>query len=167
MIGNVRRRFFRTHTCGDIRKHHVRESVVLSGWIESFRVFGPITFLNLRDRYGNTQIVLKPENVGPFQYDKILSLNKESVVTIKGKVDYRESKNVNSKMKTGEMEVICEAVEILNESEKLPIRISDKIEVSEELGLKHRHLELRKSSLQANLALRSKVAMKGNAHASF
>lgn len=148
---------FRTHTCGELRKEHALEQVKLSGWIDSTRRFGPITFVSLRDRYGITQIVFQNDMI-----DRDLKL--ESVVTVHGKVRLRPDDMKNKETNTGDIEVECSDLEMLNKSDSMPIKIGSKSLhdlPSEEVRLKHRHLDLRRPQMQKNLAIRSSVAMTG------
>ena len=106
--------FKRTHTCGELRKEHIGGSVSLNGWINTVRLHGQVIFIDLRDRYGKTQIVFNYEDYdGDFETIKKMSL--EDVLSIKGKVQSRGENAVNPDMPTGEIEIIVEAMELLSE----------------------------------------------------
>ena len=143
----------RTHTCGQLRKTDVDQNVILCGWVDSLRPHGRIGFLNIRDRYGETQVFLNPK------ISKILTeLSKESVVCVKGKVNARPEKLINNEMDTGEVELSAESVEIMSKAEELPLQINQEdIQSTEENRLKYRYLDLRSERMQKNLVLRHKV----------
>lgn len=141
----------RTHTCGELNKKYKGKKVALCGWADKVRMHGKIGFINLRDRYGITQICLKDE-----VKKKIEDLSRESVLKVKGIVKVRPQPN--KELKTGEIEVAAEEVEVLSEAEQLPLEIEEKdIESTEETRLKHRFLDLRKPRMQKNLMLRAKI----------
>lgn len=145
----------RTHYCGDLREANIDEEVVLMGWVQKKRNLGGLVFVDLRDRSGICQIIFDTE-VNKDAFAKAEKLGSEFVIAIKGKVAQRESKNHN--MPTGDIEVFASELRILNKSETPPIYIKDDDNVSEELRLKYRYLDLRKPSMQKTLMLRSKVA---------
>ncbi len=140
---------YRTHTCGELRIEDVGKNVILSGWVNSIRKLGGITFLTLRDNYGITQILFKDE-------EKVSKICRESVVKICGKVLERESKN--RKMETGDIEVLADKIEVLGKCEPtLPFEISEGTNAKEDLRLKYRYLDLRNPTLHSAILLRSKV----------
>jgi aspartyl-tRNA synthetase len=148
---------YRTHTCGELNKKHVGKEVTLSGWVHKRRDFGNLIFVDLRDRYGLTQIVFHPDKMKNF--DIAGKLKYEYVVRVTGDVERRNKEQVNEKMNTGEIEVIVKDVEILSEAKTLPFEIFDarKEQEDEELRLKYRYLELRREKLRDNILFRAKV----------
>ena len=145
----------RTHTCGQARLGDVDETIILNGWIESIRDHGGLTFLDLRDRYGLTQVVLDPE----LGYGELLDqLRVEFVLSVTGTVRARPEGMRNSRLDTGDIELAATAVEILNPSEVPPFEIAEsKEEPGEEIRLKYRYLDLRRQSVQKNMIFRSRV----------
>ncbi len=147
----------RTHTCGDLRGANVGETVSLTGWISKRRDHGGLIFIDLRDRYGKTQVVFNDElNSDVFNAAKKLSM--EDVLGITGKVVARPDEALNKDMLTGEVDVEAAAIEIFNESEPLPFDINDRNSAMEEHRLKYRYLELRTKELQHNMITRHKTA---------
>ncbi|HZN58579.1 MAG TPA: aspartate--tRNA ligase [Planctomycetota bacterium] len=145
----------RTHTCGALRLEHESSSVVLNGWVESLRTHGGLTFLDLRDRYGITQVVLDP--AGSFSSDP-KALRAEFVVAVKGKVRARPDGMRNPKLSTGDIEVLAEDISILNEARVPPFEISRAdTEPGEEVRLRYRYLDLRRRAMQKNLLCRSAI----------
>ncbi|MBM3200342.1 aspartate--tRNA ligase [Candidatus Woesearchaeota archaeon] len=141
----------RTHTCGELNKSHSGQKVTLCGWADKIRLHGKIGFINLRDRYGITQVFLKDE-----LKKKIETLSRESTVRVTGEVKTRPEPN--KELSTGEIEVSAQELEILSEADPLPLEIEEKdVASSDETRLKHRFLDLRKPRLQKNLILRAKV----------
>ena len=145
----------RTHYCGDLRESNINEEVVLMGWVQKKRNLGGLVFVDLRDRSGLCQIIFDTD-VNAEAFAKAEKLGSEYVVAVKGKVAERSSKNPN--MPTGDIEVFATELKVLNKSETPPIYIKDDDNVSEELRLKYRYLDLRKPSMQNNLIMRSRVA---------
>ena len=146
----------RTHTCGELRKDHIGESVNLNGWVNTVRLHGQVIFIDLRDRYGKTQIIFNSENYnGEFESAKKLSL--EDVLSIAGTVQERGKGADNPDLTTGEIEVIVTEMEILNEAAPLPFVIYDRNSAEENLRLKYRYLELRNDELQDNLMTRHRA----------
>ena len=148
---------FRTHTCGVLTKEESGKSVTLSGWVHKHRNFGGLVFLDLRDRYGITQIVCNPENITDFTV--VESLKYEHIITVEGTVELRTEGTQNTTLSTGEVEVIATHVSILSNTKPLPFEIFDakKGEEDEELRLKYRFLELRRKKLRDNILFRAKV----------
>ncbi|MEF9991014.1 MAG: aspartate--tRNA ligase [Romboutsia sp.] len=145
----------RTHYCGDLRAENIDEEVVLMGWVQKKRNLGGLVFVDLRDRGGLCQIIFDTD-VNTEAFAKAEKLGSEFVIAVKGKVAERTSKNPN--MPTGDIEIFATELRLLNKSETPPIYIKDDDNVSEELRLKYRYLDLRKPSMQKILMLRSRVA---------
>ncbi|MDQ7051651.1 MAG: aspartate--tRNA ligase [candidate division KSB1 bacterium] len=145
----------RTHTCGELRKEHEGQSVTLMGWVDRRRDHGGVIFIDLRDRYGKTQIVFNPENKAVYQIGK--TLRGEFVIAVSGRVAIRPAGMANETLATGEIEVIADDCEVLNAAKTPPFEIIDNIEVSEELRLKYRYLDLRRPTMQNNLLLRHRL----------
>lgn len=145
---------FRTHTCGELNLTNQGQSITLSGWVQNLREFGKLTFLDLRDRYGITQVVFNAEE-NQALYEKARELGREFVIQIKGLVKERENKNLN--IPTGEIEIIATEFSILNSSEIPPFTIIDDTDGSEELRLKYRYLDLRRPEMSKKLIGRAKL----------
>ena len=145
----------RTHYCGELRMKNIDEEVVLMGWVQKKRNLGGLVFVDLRDRSGICQIIFDTD-ISEEAFKTAEKLGSEYVLAVCGKVRERESKNPN--METGDIEIIASSIKVLNKSETPPIYIKDDDNVSEELRLKYRYLDLRKPSMQKTLMLRSKVA---------
>lgn len=147
----------RTHTCGDIRKEDTGNTVILNGWVHRKRDHGGISFINLRDRYGLTQVVVDEDS--PAELTNITSeLKMEYCIAIEGVVRARPQTMINPDMVTGEIEIVAKKIHILSTSDTLPFVIDEKTNASEELRLKYRYLDLRSNDMQNHLILRSKVA---------
>jgi len=144
----------RTHNCGELNKTHINSSVTLCGWVNSLRTHGKIIFIDVRDRYGKTQIILDKKDL----INKGNSLSNEDVITISGKVNARTKDFVNKDISTGEIEVIANKLHILSISNPLPVPIHDREASTEEHRLKYRYLELRNKTLQDNLIKRHNAA---------
>ena len=144
----------RTHNCGELNKTHINSSVTLSGWVNSLRTHGKIIFIDIRDRYGKTQIILDKKDL----INKGNSLSNEDVISICGKVNARTKDFVNKDISTGEIEVIANELHILSISNPLPVPIHDREASTEEHRLKYRYLELRNKTLQDNLIKRHNAA---------
>ena len=144
----------RTHNCGELNKTHINSSVTLCGWVNSLRTHGKIIFIDIRDRYGKTQIILDKKDL----INKGNSLSNEDVITISGKVNARTKDFVNKDISTGEIEVIANELHILSISNPLPVPIHDREASTEEHRLKYRYLELRNKTLQNNLIKRHNAA---------
>jgi len=146
----------RTHTCGELNAKHIGESVVLNGWVNTVRLHGQVVFVDLRDRYGKTQIVFNSEDY-PGDFEVVKKLSMEDVLSISGTVQNRNEGAVNPDMVTGEIEVIVSAMDMLNEAAPLPFIISDRNSAEEDLRLKYRYIELRTDELQNNMKIRHKT----------
>jgi aspartyl-tRNA synthetase len=145
---------YRTHSCAALRADNVGEIVRLSGWIHRKRDHGGVLFVDLRDHHGLTQLVAR---AGSDALKLLDSLRVESVVTIDGEVVGREGGAVNSKLATGDIEVIVQSVEVQSEAAELPMPVAGEAEYPEEIRLKYRYLDLRRERIHANIMLRSKV----------
>ncbi|NUO08388.1 MAG: aspartate--tRNA ligase [Candidatus Brocadia sp.] len=146
----------RTHTCGQLRIKDVKSTATLAGWVSSVRDHGGLIFIDLRDRYGITQVVFNPDKGREF-YETAGQLRPEYVVAIQGTVSARPEGTLNPNLDTGEIEVYADTFEILNKSETPPFEIENESNVSLELRLKHRYLDLRRPVMQRRLIFRHKV----------
>ncbi|HPL55140.1 MAG TPA: aspartate--tRNA ligase [Bacilli bacterium] len=142
----------RTHNNGELRIKNVGENVVLAGWVAKKRNLGGLIFVDLRDRQGITQIVVKPENKN---YSTLENVKNEYVIQVTGKVVERESKNKN--IPTGEIEVDCAEIVVLSEAEPTPMIIADETDALEDVRMKYRYLDLRRPVMQKNLILRHNI----------
>jgi aspartyl-tRNA synthetase len=145
----------RTHHCGELTIENSGENVILNGWVASRRNLGGLLFIDLRDRYGITQIVFD-ENDEEI-HKKAEKLRTEYVIGVKGTVKERGKGNINKEMATGEIEVIASDLQIYSEAETTPFEIKDDITTGEDLRLKYRYLDLRRPGIQKNMLLRSKA----------
>lgn len=137
----------RTHTCNDLREKNIGETITLNGWVDNRRDLGGVIFIDLRDRYGITQVVFEPTyNKDSHELGK--SLRSEFVISIEGKVRKRPEGTENPNLATGTVDVMVDKLIILNEAKTPPFPIKDNIDVSEELRLKYRYLDLRRSRMQ-------------------
>ncbi|MBQ7342836.1 MAG: aspartate--tRNA ligase [Alistipes sp.] len=146
---------YRTHTCGELRAANVNETVTLAGWVQKVRNLGAMTFIDLRDRYGITQIVVE-EHSDEATKAAAAKLGREYVLQVTGKVIERESKN--PKMPTGDIEVAATALTILNEAQTPPFTIEEVSDGGDDLRMKYRYLDLRRPPLQRAMILRHKMA---------
>jgi len=146
----------RTHTCGELRAAVVGKTVRLLGWVQRRRDLGQLIFLDLRDRYGLTQVVLR-QDTHPGVHARGGEVRPEFVVGVEGAVAKREKSNPN--LPTGEVEVVAARLDILNDARTPPFPIEEEVTASEETRLRHRYLDLRRPPLQRNLALRHRVAL--------
>ncbi|MGE0077709.1 MAG: aspartate--tRNA ligase [Bacteroidales bacterium] len=146
---------YRTHNCGELRISNVGNSVTLSGWVQRIRNLGGMTFIDIRDRYGITQVVID-ENSEKSIHDIVGKLGREFVVQIHGDVIERASKN--TKISTGDVEVNAKQIKILNESELPPFTIEDDTDGGDELRMKYRYLDLRRNPVKNALILRHNLA---------
>jgi len=146
----------RTHTCGDLNMQFVGQPVTLCGWIQRIREMGGMTFIDLRDRYGITQLVFNIQNQ-PGLFAKVKELGREFVISVSGKVAERSSKN--NKIPTGDIEILVDSLEILNISKIPPFTIEDNTDGGEELRMKYRYLDLRRNMVRKNLELRHHMAI--------
>ena len=147
---------FRSHTCGELRLSDINTTVTLSGWVQRSRDLGGMTFIDLRDRYGITQLAFNAD-VNAEMADKANKLGREFVIQVTGKVVERSSKNKN--IPTGEIEIIVDELTILNAAKTPPFTIEDNTDGGEELRAQYRYLDLRRTPVQEKLKLRNKVAL--------
>ncbi len=147
----------RTNTCGELTKKDLDKEITLCGWLHSSRDHGGVIFIDLRDRYGITQIVFDPK-FNKETHKEAEKLKREYCIQVSGVVQARKKGMVNPKLKTGEIEVFINKLEVLSKSEVPPIEIDDRVDASEEVRLKYRYLDLRRPKMQKNLSLRHKAA---------
>ena len=147
---------YRTHTCGELRLSNSGENVTLAGWVQRVRKMGGMTFVDLRDRYGITQLVFNEETNAQL-CENANKLGREYVIQVKGQVNERYNKNVN--IPTGEIEIAVEELNLLNSSEVPPFTIEDNTDGGDDIRMKYRYLDLRRSSVRQNLELRHKMCI--------
>jgi aspartyl-tRNA synthetase len=147
----------RTHTCGELRPHHVGGEAVLLGWVHRVRDLGGLLFIDVRDRAGVTQVVFDKDDEALMA--KAKRLRSEYVVGLSGRVRLRSNETVNPKLPTGEVEVVVHKLALLNEAKTPPFPVADDTPVSEDVRLKYRYLDLRRPRLQSNMILRHKLTM--------
>lgn len=148
---------YRTHDNGQLRATDINKEVTLSGWVQTVRDKGFMVWVDLRDRYGITQLIFDEERTSKEVMDKASHLGREFVVQVKGKVIEREAKNPN--MPTGDIEILVSELTILNESKTPPFTIEDETDGGEDLRMKYRYLDIRRSPVRENLILRHKVSI--------
>ena len=146
----------RTHTCGQLKVTDIGKPVILCGWVANRRDHGKLIFIDIRDRYGLTQVVFIPKESGE-AYKIAQELKNEFVIKLTGLVNKRPSGTINSKLATGEVEILAQELEILNPSNTPPFEIQDDLEITEEIRLKYRYLDLRRNKVFNNLLLRSNL----------
>ena len=147
---------YRTRTCGELRLEHVGEIVTLAGWVQRTRKMGGMTFVDLRDRYGITQIVFNNENDADL-CERANHLGREYVIQVRGAVAERQSKNAN--MATGDVEIIATELRVLSESVTPPFTIEDNTDGGDDLRMRYRYLDLRRQAVRKNLELRHNMAI--------
>ncbi len=147
----------RTHSCGDLRPEHIGKTVTLSGWVQKARNKGFIVWVDLRDRYGITQLVFDEERSPKEVFEKAQSLGREFVIQVRGEVIERESKN--PQMPTGAVEILVQELNLLNASETPPFTIEDESDGGEELRMQYRYLDLRRNPMREKLIHRHRVAI--------
>ncbi|MDX2360667.1 MAG: aspartate--tRNA ligase [Crocinitomicaceae bacterium] len=147
---------YRSHTCGELRTEHIGSTVTLSGWVQTIRDKGNLVWVDLRDRYGITQIVAESDTSEEVM-KQLKSLGREFVVQITGEVAARSAANAN--ISTGEIEIKIKTVKVLNRSKTPPFTIEDETDGGEELRLQYRYLDLRRNPVQEKLRLRNKVSL--------
>ena len=146
---------FRSHTCGELRKSHVGETVRLSGWVHRKRDHGGLLFIDLRDNYGLTQLVFDPDRAEAFGLaEKVRS---EYVVSIEGAVVARSAETANPNLPTGDIEIAVSSMEVLSEAQDLPLPVFGEPDYPEDIRLTYRFLDLRRETLHRNILLRSKI----------
>ncbi|MCF7886215.1 MAG: aspartate--tRNA ligase, partial [Candidatus Marinimicrobia bacterium] len=149
----------RTVTCGELRKNDAGKEVILNGWVNKKRNLGGLTFIDLRDRYGITQLVFDPA-VDKDLLERSQYLGHEDVVGVRGKVRVRPDDARNPDKETGDIEILARELEVLNTAETLPFMVTDRSTALEELRLKHRYLDLRTEELQETIKIRFEAAKK-------
>lgn len=146
---------YRNHHCGSLRLKNVGEQVILAGWVQTIRDKGKVAWIDLRDRYGITQLVLEEEGLNEALFGKMRTLGREYVIQVHGTVVQRRSPN--PKRSTGEIEVRLEAIEVINEAKTPPFLIEDETDGQEELRMQYRYLDLRRPCMQKKLHFRQKL----------
>lgn len=146
----------RTHNCGELRQEHIGQNVVLNGWVDTRRDLGGVIFIELRDRFGITQIVFEP-SFNAETHETAKHLRSEYVISIEGIVRKRPEGTENPSLQTGLIDVMCNNLIILNEAITPPFPLKDDIETNEDLRLKYRYLDLRRPKIQKNILLRHKM----------
>ncbi len=150
------KQMYRSHNCGELRIEHVGQVITLSGWLQASRDFGGMTFIDLRDRYGITQLVFNMEDDAAL-CASARKLGREDVIKISGKVRERSNKNPNRP--TGEVEIEVSSLAVLNESKVPPFTIEDETDGGDDLRMKYRYLDIRRTPVRENLIFRSKLAI--------
>ncbi|MEL6946955.1 MAG: amino acid--tRNA ligase-related protein, partial [Pseudomonadota bacterium] len=145
---------YRSHTCADLRAEHVGNTIRLSGWVHRVRDHGGVLFIDLRDHYGITQIVVDPDSPDFATAERVRS---EWVIRIDGEVKARSAETVNATLPTGEIEVYARQIEVLSEAAELPMPVFGELEYPEDIRLKYRFLDLRRETLHANIMTRMNV----------
>ncbi|CAL2089139.1 aspartate--tRNA ligase [Tenacibaculum sp. 190524A02b] len=148
---------YRTHTCGELRASHINSEVTLSGWVQKSRDKGFMIWIDLRDRYGITQLIFDEERTSKELMEQAKTLGREFVVQVKGTVIERASKNAN--IPTGDVEVLVSELTILNEAKLPPFTIEDETDGGEDLRMKYRYLDIRRNPVKESLVFRHKVSM--------
>lgn len=147
---------FRTHTCGELRISDTGKNVILSGWVQRTRKMGGMTFVDVRDRYGITQLVFN-EDVNAELCERANKLGREYVIQVKGTVNERSNKNKN--LPTGDVEIIVDELNILNTAVTPPFTIEDNTDGGDDIRMKYRYLDLRRNAVRQNLMLRHQMTM--------
>ena len=147
----------RTHHCGELRETHQHQSITLAGWVQKVRNKGFLVWVDIRDRYGITQLIFDEERTPADVFKKSLELGREDVIIVSGKVIERESKNPN--ITTGNIEILVEELQLLNASKTPPFTIENKTDGGEELRMQYRYLDLRRNPVRENLIFRHKVSL--------
>ena len=148
----------RSHHAGDLRKENIGTEVVLCGWVSRRRDHGGLIFVDMRDRSGFVQVVFDEAAMNEGTFHKAESLRNEFCIAVRGKVRGRSEDTINPNIDTGDVEVVCEELRILNKAKTPPFYIQDGIDVDETVRMKYRYLDLRRPEMQANIILRHKVA---------
>ena len=147
----MKENIFRTHNCGELRESDIGKKVRLSGFVDTIRDHGGVQFVDLRDNYGRTQVVVHDESL-------LKGISKETVIKIEGEVIRRDEETINEKLPTGFIEVVCENLELLSSrAEQIPFEIDLSKETNEEVRLKYRYLDLRNPEVNKNIKLRGEV----------
>ncbi len=144
----------RTHTCGELRAADVGKRITLTGWVDTRRDLGGVVFIDLRDRYGKTQVVFNPQT-NPDVHKLAGDLRSEFVISVTGIVEHRPEGTRNPNLPTGDIDVLANELTLLNKAETTPFPIEESIDVNEETRLQYRYLDLRRSPMQQNLMTRA------------
>jgi len=155
---------YRTHTCGELTAENVGQSVKLAGWAANRRDHGGLIFIDLRDRFGLTQIVVDPQRASKETHAAAESVRAEFVLSVAGKIQKRLAGKENPKLATGAIEVVAEKLEVLSPAETPPFEISDRTAVGEDLRFKYRYLDLRRPEMRERLLVRHRVALAVRQH---
>jgi aspartyl-tRNA synthetase len=155
----------RTHHCSELGKEDIGKEVILMGWVAKRRDHGGVIFVDLRDREGITQVVFRPD-IEADMHTKAESIRSEYVLAVRGKVEPRPDGMTNPNLGTGAIDVECGAVRVLNEAETTPFQIEEGLELSEELRLRYRYLDLRRPDVQSTMILRHKTSQETRKHLS-
>ncbi len=147
----------RSHTCGELRVTHLGQTVILSGWVQGIRDKGSLLWIDLRDRYGITQITIETENASAELVAVARSLGREFVISVKGKVAERYSKS--DKIDTGDIEITPEKITVLNSAITPPFTIEDETDGGDDIRMRYRYLDLRRNTVRKNLELRHRIAI--------
>jgi aspartyl-tRNA synthetase len=148
---------YRSHSCGELNSDHINKEVTLAGWVQKSRDKGFMVWVDLRDRYGITQLIFDEERTPKSMMEKAKSLGREFVIQVKGTVIERESKN--TKIPTGEIEVLVSNLEILNSAKLPPFTIENETDGGEDIRMKYRYLDIRRNPVKDSLIFRHKVSM--------
>ena len=140
---------YRTHNCGELRKSDINSDITICGWVQRIRNKGFLIWIDLRDRYGITQVFIDSEKITPEVISIAKSLGREFVISVKGKVIERQAPN--NKIPTGEIEISVENIEVLNKSKVPPFTIENESDGGDELRMKYRYLDLRRDPLKLSL----------------
>ena len=148
---------FRSHTCGELRESHINESITLAGWVQKSRDKGFMIWIDLRDRYGITQLIFDEERTSKKLIEKARLLGREFVIQVHGTVIERASKNPT--IPTGNIEILVSDFSILNESLTPPFTIEDETDGGDDIRMKYRYLDIRRNPVRENLVFRHQVTM--------
>lgn len=148
---------YRSHTCGELNLSHINKEVTLAGWVQKSRDKGFVIWIDLRDRYGITQLIFDESRTEPSVFEKAKSLGREFVIQVKGKVIERESKNPN--LPTGDIEIMVTELTVLNAAVTPPFTIEDETDGGEDIRMKYRYLDIRRNPVKNNLLFRHRVTM--------
>lgn len=148
---------YRSHTCGELRSTHLNTEVTLAGWVQKSRAKGFMTWVDLRDRYGITQLIFDSERTNASVFEKANALGREFVIQVKGIVIERESKNPN--IPTGDIEILVSELNILNQALTPPFTIEDQTDGGEDIRMKYRYIDIRRNPVKESLLFRHKVTM--------
>ena len=148
---------YRSHNCGELNASHINKEVTLAGWVQKSRDKGFMIWVDLRDRYGITQLIFDEQRTNKSVFNQAKALGREFVIQVKGTVIERESKNTN--IATGEIEILVTELTILNEAQLPPFTIEDETDGGEDIRMKYRYLDIRRNPVKNNLLFRHKVSM--------